>query len=174
VGVAQENVASVRENFRIMLRESLQTGLIDAEAHGLLERAVDYSKMHVTDVMTDKADTRCVASSLTLQDAVEVSQRYGRARLPVFDESDPDRWIGMFSAYDAMFQLHPEEWADHQVVEYVRPATTIREGARLQDVLNLSQLTSSPLLVVVGRDGCQSGIVSANDVIPPLFGDLRV
>jgi CBS domain containing-hemolysin-like protein len=174
VGVAQENVASVRESFRIMLHESLETGLIDDEAYGLLERAVDYSRMHVSEVMTARAETRCIASSLTLEEAVAESQRYGRARLPVYDEQDPDRWIGVFSVYDAMFRLHPDDWAGHCVVEYVRPAITIREGARLQDVLNLSQLTSSPLLVVVGRDGAQSGIVSANDVIPPLFGELRV
>ncbi len=171
-----EEIARAREEFRIMLRESEENALIDREARGLLENALDYHGRRVRDVMTGRGDVLTVPADYTLAQAIAYSEQTGCSRFPVTrggKAPSATSWIGIFSVYDAVYRVDRARWGDEPVLRHIRPLVTIHEDAAVHQVLPRMTLNHTPLLAVLDRQGLPAGLVTADDVVQPLFGEFE-
>ncbi len=167
------DIALIREDFRMMLLESEEAGVLDREVRSLLDNSLDYHRNHVRRVMRPASEVEALPADFTLARALAKARESGSSRFPVADPADPTRWIGIFSVYDAIYSVADTAWETERVLDYLRPIVSIQETDSINQVLTRSRSHKSPLLVVTDSTGQHIGIVTANDVVFPLFGELN-
>jgi len=173
-GSGEVSPALMREDFRMMLEESREQGLIDAEASALMDNALDYHNARVADRMVPRAEVTVAHTAMTMAELVELAEATGVSRFPIAGKDNLDGdWIGTVTVYDAYFRVPRERWQTETLLPWVRPALTISGQAPVNRVL-LRASRGTPILVVQDAEGKQVGIVTPADVVTPLIGDLRM
>ncbi len=163
----------MREDFRLMLRESEHDGQISPESRLLLENSLEYEQQTVRNMMVAKDRVQALSADTTLAEAMEAGRDTELSRFPVYLPGQPERWIGIFAIYDAIYSVPPEQWKAATVLEHIRPMTVVSANSKPSQVLQRARLARSPLLVVLDEKINQAGIISVSDVIRPLFGHLE-
>lgn len=164
----------MREDFRILLRESESAGTIDSEASALLDNAIDFHSLRARDAMIPRKDVKCLPADASVADAMKLCKELSISRLPVLPAGAMDsKWIGVFSVYDAIFSLDESAWATTRLESCMRPALSVSPDLTLGEILEASKFSSSPLLVVAedkAGSGVHHGILTPDDIIKRLFG----
>ncbi|MDD3119453.1 MAG: CNNM domain-containing protein [Victivallales bacterium] len=166
---ARHSELLLREDFRLLLRESEEGGIIDSDNADLLDNAVDFSRTTVGEIMVPVPKVHTVAAAATVREAVAACRRSGCSRLPLVGADG--KWVGIFSLYDAIYQLSETEWDRVRVETCRRPLVDIGAEVELGQIIRRSQETGSPLLVVAdpSHPGDYLGIVTPLDVVGFLF-----
>lgn len=160
----------VREDFRTLLRESESGGVIDSEAAVILDRALGFHSMEAGDICCRADDVVTVPNVFSISQGVELCRAKGKSRMPVRDVSG--NWIGLFSIYEAIFEIPGKEWDMRPVQECMRPLETVGENAGMDTILTKA-ITSGTCLLAVSdplSPGKFIGIVTVSDVNRILFG----
>ena len=158
----------LREDFRLLLRDSEHAGIIDSEAADILDRSVDFYKLKISDIMTMSEQVKCVDSTITVAAAVATCRAHNLSRLAVFDSETTTG--GIFSIYDAIYDLDENLWHVTPVVELIKKASTVFADESATEVLVNARKEEIPLLMVLDRkSGQQLGIVTAVDVAKQIF-----
>ena len=129
------------------------------------------NEMTVAEVMTPRLDIVTVDFSLAREQVVDTFRRAEHSRLLVVD-GDPDSVVGVMYAKDLLPKLGQEpagsDW--HQLI---RPVGYVPEGKSLDRQLRDFQRSGSHLVVVVDEFGGTSGIVTLEDVLEQVVGEIR-
>ena len=167
----------LRRDFEIVLRESRESGQIelDEEESEILSNVFELRSLRVKDSMVPRTEVRAIDEGATLDEARQLFVETGFSRLPVYRDNI-DRVVGVLLAHD-LFHA-PESFAS-----IVRPVRVVPESKPAKDLL-FSFLRGSEkgatddhghstLAVVVDEYGGTAGIVTLEDLLEELFGDIR-
>ena len=158
----------LREDFRLLLRDSERAGIIDSEAADILDRSVDFYKLKISDVMTQSEQVKFVNSTVTVREAVATCRTHNLSRLAVFDDAPATG--GLFSIYDAIFDLDEALWDLTPIGGLVKKASTVFADESATEVLVNARREEIPLLMVIDRNsGQQLGVVTPVDVAKQIF-----
>jgi magnesium and cobalt transporter len=161
-------VAWVDRGFRP--RRTLPNGTQTAERQ-MLTGVLALADMSVSDVMTPRLDIICVDFSAARDKVVDTFRQAEHSRLLVVD-GDPDSVTGVIYAKDLLPGLGPAtgpaDW--HPLI---RPVECVPEAKSLDRQLRDFQLSASHLVVVVDEFGGTSGIVTLEDVLEQIVGEIR-
>ncbi|MBN2640332.1 MAG: DUF21 domain-containing protein [Victivallales bacterium] len=165
----QNSAILIREDFRLFLRESEEGGIMDSGDANILDKAVDFYKLKVQDIMVPVAEVNTVPAECTVAEAVHRCNISGHSRLPV--RTLPGNWTGIFSIYDAIYKVPEEQWRQTPVSNCVRPLVSIDASDNLSEIIEKAKKLRSPLLMVKTRNAPDSplGVVTPLDVVDYLF-----
>jgi CBS domain containing-hemolysin-like protein len=142
-----------------------------AEENRLLRSVVDFGDTLVREVMTPRPDLVAVRSTDTVQDLLKLVGEQEYSRLPVFTDN-LDNIVGLVVVKDLM-QL-PETFDRSQpVAGIMRPAAFAPETKRVADLLREFQQGRFQLAIVVDEYGGTAGLVTIEDVVEELVGEIR-
>ena len=167
------SISLMREDFRMLLHESENAGIIDEEAADILDRSLEFHELRASDILVPVHEVADIPGNLSVLDAVAVCREHGKSRIPVRGNLDEGVcWKGVFSVYDAIFTIPEDEWKRVVVGECLRPLATVSENAVMEDVLVSAKHSDIPILAVhrAADKGEQIGIVTSRDVLKVLFG----
>lgn len=154
-----------------MIDASRRAGFIEESEHGLLAGALDLGSRTVASVMVPRRAVVTVGRRMTLAEIEEVIVASGRSRLPVAAAGGDDL-LGMFHVKD-LLRLPPEAQDDPVPLELIRRMLVVAPEELLDDVLLRMRGARSHLAVVRDAGGMTVGIVSMEDVVEELVGDIR-
>jgi putative hemolysin len=159
--------AFLRRDFEVVIREGREAGAIalDEEETEILANVFELRALRVKDSMVPRTEIQAVEASAGL-DAVR--QRFietGHSRLPVY-RGHVDRIVGVVLAHDLFH-------APASVAEILRPVPTVPESKPSRDLLFSFLRSGTSLAVVVDEYGGTAGIVTLEDLLEELFGDIR-
>ncbi len=142
------------------------------EHHDMLDGVFSLGDTTVEEAMTPRLDVEGLNADASWREVVEQLRRSDHARLPVFQE-DLDNISGILYAKDvtpsiAGVALVPEDWR-----EFVRPAPFVPESKALTAQLRDFQRGPSGLAVVVDEFGGTSGIITLEDVLEEVVGEIH-
>ncbi|HEY9384720.1 MAG TPA: hemolysin family protein [Gemmatimonadales bacterium] len=137
----------------------------------MLTGILGLAEMSVAEVMTPRLDIMAVDFSATREQVIEMFRSAEHSRLLVVD-GDPDSVTGVIYAKDLLPGLGPEagpaDW--HPLI---RPVGFVPEAKTLDRQLQDFQRSASHLVVVVDEFGGTSGIVTLEDVMEQIVGEIR-
>jgi CBS domain containing-hemolysin-like protein len=154
-----------------MLAASREGGMIDGVAHDLLSGALDFGARHAIEVMVPRDRVTTVARAATVEDAEAVIVASGHSRLLVTGDTGSDI-IGFIHAKDL---LTVPSWARSRPLPQgrIRRVLEVAPARNIDDVLVDMRRSRTHLGVVVGEDRETLGLVTLEDVLEELVGEIR-
>jgi len=159
-----------RDELRRAVQESEQT--FTSEERGMIMRVLDLENVTIRQIARPLAEAVTIPGETLLSEAMQILRASGLSRLPVWQERGSERRIaGLFSAESVLFNPLPP--AGTRVEELMTPALFLDEDTRLHAALERLQRGGQRLAIVLGRDGRESGLVSLEDILKTIFGEVR-
>lgn len=148
------------------LVRSAPPGKDDDERH-MARRVYDFGDVTVGDIMVPLVDVIAVRDDAREREAVRVARSEGYSRLPVFRDRLPNV-IGILHVFDLLVAGRKR-----RVREIMKPATFVPEMTPASDVLKRLQVEGINLAVVVDEYGGAVGIVSIEDILEEVVGEIE-
>lgn len=157
------------EELRTLVEEAAETGALDERVGEIATRALDFAKLTAQHVMIPR--TRVVGISRDAPDEAirRVVLEHAHSRLPVY-EGDLDTVVGYVFYKD----LLPLAWQGQLLVleDLIRPVNVVPAALPASELLNQMRLERSQLSVVGDGQGGTLGIVTFDDLVEELVGDV--
>jgi len=144
--------------------------VIEHTERAFIHSIIDFGDAVVREVMVPRPDMVTLEADITVGRALEQALAGGRSRLPVY-EDNVDDVIGIGYAKDLMRAEHDGHGAD-PVRSHVRPAHFVPETKRLTNLLREMQDRKFHMSVVVDEYGSTAGLVTLEDLIEELVGEI--
>jgi CBS domain containing-hemolysin-like protein len=157
-----------REELKVLLQmEPAEADVTTSEAE-MIDNIFDLGDTAVREVMVPLVDVAALPDSATPDDAVRLISERGFSRIPVFT----DRVINIVGVVTAMDLLRRGgEATDLRAL--MRPATYVPETKRIDDLLREMQKARLQLAVVVDEYGGAVGIVTVEDIVEEVVGEIQ-
>jgi CBS domain containing-hemolysin-like protein len=171
-----ERVQSAEE-LMLAIDASREAGLVDQAAHDLVDRAFLFTDLAVRHVMTPRTEMRAIPVEASLQDVLDLASDSGFTRLPVY-EQDTDHIVGILNVKRLMpilAKLSEQRGAtaSFSVRDQMREPLVVPEVTRASLVLARLRSAGAQMAVVVDEYGGTAGVVSLEDLVETLIGDVR-
>ncbi len=165
------NAATVtEEDIRQMVREGVEDGALEPHEREIVENVFSLGDRSIRQVMTPRTDVYALEADALLGDVVDEMLASGFSRAPVY-ERDLDHVIGVVHGRDILRMVRNGE-LNVPVRNAMREALFVPEQGRAVSTLALFQKTQQHLAVVVGELGTVEGVITLEDIIEEIVGDI--
>jgi len=151
------------------LRESHKEGLIDADALAMIEGVFQVGELAARDILVPRSQIDWIDINESIEDTIAEVIKAAHSRFPVY-EDNRDNVIGILLAKDLL--RHSQE-EDFQLRDWLRPAVFIPESKRLSVLLRDFREHRNHIAIVVDEYGGVAGIVTIEDVLEQIVGDIE-
>jgi CBS domain containing-hemolysin-like protein len=160
--------AMSRQDFQLLLDESEETGQVAPGQGRILSRVLDFGETTVAEVMRPRTDIVAVETGTLVREAIEIVERTGFTRIPAY-RGNPDQIVGFVHLFD----LLKTPGIGLPVDGLLRPIGFVPEGKPCDELLREMRARHRPIMVVVDEYGGTAGIVTIEDLVEELVGDIK-
>jgi magnesium and cobalt transporter len=172
LGMAFSGEPSSRSELIETLRAAEQRQLLDAEALSIIEGALVVADMQAREIIIPRSQVVVVRLDMTPEELLPVVIDSGHSRFPVLGDG-PDDVVGILLAKDLLPLAIKGRKTKFNLRDLLRPCTAIPESKRLNILLQEFRSTHNHLAVVYDEYGGVSGIVTIEDVLEQIVGDIE-
>jgi CBS domain containing-hemolysin-like protein len=162
------------EQLLSMVDEATELDVLEEDDRELIHSIFEFNETVVREVMIPRTDMATIDRTATVGEAMTLFLSRGYSRLPVTEENDPDDIVGMLYLRDLARMLH-ERGAESErlpIAGHTRPALFVPESKKADAMLRQMQLESNHIAMVVDEYGGVAGLVTLEDLIEELVGDI--
>ncbi len=135
----------------------------------ILKGIVNFTDIEVSEIMRSRMDVIAISSNSNFQEVIGIVTESGYSRIPVFQETF-DRIEGILYVKDLL--PHLDNSADFKWQKLIRPAFFVPENKKINDLLQEIREKKIHLAIVVDEYGGTSGIVTLEDVLEEIVGEI--
>lgn len=168
-GLRQGPFASAQE-LLALADAALEDEVIEQGERDLIESVILFSGTIVREVMVPRTDMVTVPQDLRVADVLEVTALNGYSRVPAVGDGIDDVQ-GLIYVKD-LIRAELDGRADWPVVKLLRPATFVPETKKVAELLKDMQTQSFHMAMVVDEYGSIAGLVTMEDLIEELVGEI--
>lgn len=151
-----------------MVEEAETEGTIDEERSELIQNAIEFNELEAYDVLTPRVDVEAVEVD---EDRAEIAKLFletGFSRLPVYEEN-MDKIIGVLHQKDFHNFILGE---NHDLRDYIMPVVFTPGSVKIAQLLKRLKNAKSHIAIVIDEYGGTEGIVTMEDIIEELVGEI--
>ena len=158
-----------KDELQQLVEEAAKTGSVDPRASEIASRALGFGEVTVAEVMVPRNRVVALRRGAPPEEVQRVILEEGHSRMPVHD-GNIDNIVGYVVARDVLALA----WEKGLVVleDILRPAHKVPESTRALDLLREMQRRRTQMAIVVDDNGGLSGLVTTEDLIEELVGDI--
>ncbi len=157
-GVTEEEIITVVE-------EATMGGEIDEQEGELIKNVIKFSDIEVNDILTPRVDVVAIEKGFDRQQISEIFSKSEFSRLPVYDETI-DTVIGI------LYQKDFYSDTSSPVFQLIKPIKSVFTSMKISKLLKYFQETKCHMVVVNDEYGGTAGIVTLEDVLESLVGEI--
>ncbi len=169
--LSQNGPTVTEEEIEFMIQKSTEEGSLDAEKEAMLSGVLDLDETMAKEIMVARTDLLGFEDTLSLDEVLEFIDNRGFSRYPVFQEN-LDNIIGVFYARDLIPYLHAVDRKPFNLREFVRPPYFVPMTKLLDQLLQEFRRDKIHIAIVVDEYGGTAGIVTLEDVIEEMVGEI--
>ena len=160
-----------REEMRAVMRESAPA--FSGDEHAMINRVLDLQNFSARQIATPLEKIVTVETQTPLGEALRLAREKKFSRLPVWENRDGQRRIG------GLLMLGPLLFRDDLDLQspaatHMTPALFLNEDTRLEVAMRRMQRAGERLAIVLARDGREIGVVSLEDILKVIFGEMKL
>lgn len=169
---ASETEETLEEReIRQVLSRSGEAGQVDKAEVEMIDRVFELDDTVVRETMVPRPDVVSVSADTALDDLRAVIRETGHTRYPVLGSDDADQVLGFVDAKDVLAAMDSQ--IDATAGDLTREMAVVPETTRVNDLLVQFQDDQQQMAAVVDEWGVFEGIVTVEDVVEEIVGDLR-
>jgi CBS domain containing-hemolysin-like protein len=168
-GSAEENVHSADE-LRILVEQSQEVGVLERQDAALIEGVFEFSEKNAREVMTPRTAIDALSVDTGLEETMAFVIETQRSRYPVYDDSI-DNVIGLVLAKDLIPVLRDPP-ARFTVADVMRPVHVVPGSREVEEVLADFKRLKAHMAVVLDEYGGTAGIVTMEDLLEEIVGEI--
>lgn len=176
LGVApQEELASARsaEELVGLVRRSADEGTLADETAALVERSLTFGDLRARDVMTPRTRMQVMEHDATVADVIAASRRTGFSRFPVLSNNPSDDEVAGVVHVRQALSVPFERRSAVPAMSIARQAPRVPESLEVDALLVQLRESGQQLALVVDEFGGTDGMVTLEDVVEELVGEVR-
>jgi len=154
-----------RQDLEILIREGIKTGALPLRDESLIARTFRLPQRRADDIMTPRTDLVALEASATPDDLRRIVLSSGYSKILVY-EKDLDHIVGVAYARDLLD--YPRDLAS-----IIKPVSHFPDQKRAVDIFHDLRKAQQSIAVVVDEWGGTAGVVTLEDVIEELTGDIE-
>ena len=155
-----------------LLREAQQRQVLDSDALSIIEGALLVADMQTREIMIPRSQVVVVKMGMEIDELLPMVIESGHSRFPVIGDG-PDDVVGILLAKDLLSLALEGQKSRFNLKDILRPCTAVPESKRLNVLLQEFRSTQNHLAVVYDEHGGVAGIVTIEDVLEQIVGDIE-
>ncbi|HKZ38719.1 MAG TPA: hemolysin family protein [Chryseolinea sp.] len=167
--ISEQDIHS-EEELRLIIAESEEGGAIEPGERELIQNVFDFDDRIVRQVMVPRVKISGLKANLTIPETMEIVLKEGYSRYPVFENS-LDEIIGVVHAKDIITAHFQRK--DKGLRDIMRQAHFIPETKPIDTLLREFQRRKTQMAIVVSEFGGTIGIVTLEDILEELVGEIQ-
>lgn len=167
----QGSVSSIDE-LKLVVMASREAGLLEEHEQEMVNRVFTLSTLTTSQAMVPRTEVLAVPVEATLDELLELFQRARHTRIPVY-EGTIDNVAGVLNVKDLLPLFRDRRTAFPGIKRLMRPALTVPESARLDDLLTEMRRSRMQMAIVIDEFGGTAGIVTLENILERLVGEVQ-
>ncbi|KHM52211.1 Hemolysin, contains CBS domains [Anaerovibrio lipolyticus DSM 3074] len=165
-----DEVAHTEDEIRRLMEESHKQGYIDKTELDFVDNVFDFADRNVREIMIPRTDMVCLYLEDSFEENIKVAMEEHLTRYPVCGE-DKDDIVGFLHIKDLMQSLYKRRRPILR--KLVRRTLVVPETMKISMLLKMMQKQRSQLAIVVDEYGGTAGMVTIEDVIEEIVGEIQ-
>jgi putative hemolysin len=150
-----------------------ERGTIIEEEHGLISSIVNFRSVAVYEVMTPRVDIISISSVTNFNDLLDIINKTGHSRIPLYHD-DLDEIIGIIYSKDLLpYIKNIESRNNFSLIKIARKAMFIPSTKLISSLMHEFQEKKMHLAIVVDEYGGTAGLITLEDIIEEILGEIR-
>ncbi|MBC7081049.1 MAG: HlyC/CorC family transporter [Thermoplasmatales archaeon] len=158
------------EEIKIMLDIGVKNGTIEKDEKKLIEEIFDFNDTKVKEICIPPEKMVCVSENETVESFLKKFLRTGYSRFPVYGKNKDDI-IGMVHVKDAIYASSIDK--NMKIRQIARNIIKVDPSMNADDILREMQRRKTHMAVIKSIDGRILGLVTMEDLIEEIFGDIK-
>jgi putative hemolysin len=162
------------EELKLLVETGSEQGSIEEDEKEMIHGVIELADTKVHEVMIPRIGIRAVEVNDPFQEILDMVIRAGHSRVPVYEES-LDNIVGILYAKDLLPYLK-HDGADPEEIDVrklVRPAVYVPETKAVDELLHEMQVAKRHLAIVVDEYGGTAGLVTIEDIVEEIVGEIQ-
>ncbi|MEG1825260.1 MAG: hemolysin family protein [Cloacibacillus sp.] len=160
-----------REEIDHIVSEGSAAGALEEDERKMIHGVIAFEETRVSEVMAPRIDMFSIDESDSVNDAVKIFLESGHSRIPVYKE-DMDDITGILYAKDLLRPLSNGE-TDIAINKLMRKPLYVPETMKTDEALDMMKKARKHLAIVVDEYGGTAGLVTLEDLIEEIVGDIQ-
>ncbi len=170
-GSPQAGALVTEEEIRALVETGQAQGLLEPREREMISSIFELGEKHVSEVMVPRTDILALDVRMPAGEVLDSITKVGHSRLPVY-ESSADDIIGILYVTDVFRRLARGE-RDIDLRRFLRPAHFVPETKKVDELLREMQREKRHIAIVVDEYGGTAGLVTIEDIIEEIVGEIR-
>lgn len=158
--------------FKSEYSEVKESDSVEDETQNMINGIVELSDTSVKDVYVPRTDVVFISEDITLKEILKVVEESGHSRFPVYKDT-LDEITGVLYVKDLLIYIHKIAEDDFRIKDIVRKPYFVPESKKLDSLLKEFKRLHVHIAIAVDEYGGVSGIVSMEDIIEEIVGDIQ-
>ncbi len=159
------------ENIEALITAGAEEGILEEEDRKLIHSVVAFGDKSVREVMTPRPDIVAISAAKSVEDLRQLVIHEQYSRVPVY-QGTIDNIIGFVHVRD-IFELDAEDRQNKPLQQLIRPIQLVPETKPVTVLLREMQHDASHVVIVVDEYGNTAGLVSMEDLVEEILGEIR-
>lgn len=168
-----ENANAMTESeLRTIVDVSQEEGVIEQEERFMISNVVDFGDALSKDIMIPRTDVICADVNSTYEELVELFMEETYSRIPIYEESK-DHIIGLLYLKDLFFYTQKNDMRYFDLRSILRKPLFVYEYQKTSQIFSDMKTSSVTMAIVLDEYGITSGIITMEDLIEEIVGEIR-
>ncbi|MDR1066239.1 MAG: hemolysin family protein [Clostridiales bacterium] len=163
-----DQTSITEEELLSFVGEARQEGGINEQEEEMIRSVIEFDDLEAADICTPRVDVRAVSKDSSTEDITAIFRETGYSRLPIYEESI-DNIIGLALNIDFFYMV---ETLGQPLESIIRPVIFVTKSVKISKLLVELQQNKTHLAVVVDEFGGTVGIVTIEDIVEELVGEI--
>ena len=162
---SEEDTGITEEELISIIEEAEEDGNLEKSETDLIKSAIEFNELEVGDIFTPRIDITAVKSEASYEEIREVFKSSGYSRLPVYND-DLDNITGILYYKDFFIKDFDS------ISSIIKPVIFVTKNKNVNELMNELQEKKLHLAVVTDEYGSTAGIVTLEDILEEIVGDI--
>jgi putative hemolysin len=154
------------DEYRELLEMAYQQGTLAQAEKEIILQILTLDRKTAKDVMRPRAQMAAISDDLSIEDMIAAARQHKHRRLPIYDES-PDTIVGVLNTRSLLLDPHVD------LSEAIEFPSFVPESMNLLQLLKSLQRQQRGLAIVVDEFGGTAGLVTIEDILEEVVGEIR-
>ena len=167
---ADERISA--EELRLIIEQGGEQGILEAEEEQMIHAVIELGDQRIHEVMVPRIAMVTLASSATMEEAIDTVIEQGHSRIPVYEETI-DEIVGILYAKDLLPFLKGSVAERPALRSILRTPVFVPESMSVDDLLHEFQRRKVHIAIVLDEYGGTAGLVTIEDLLEEIVGEIQ-